>query len=108
MTTVTLNNWSKLADRLDRNWLRRAIAKELAGETRTIQIGRSRNVAGLGTNTPIKLVDGDSAPELRGQPCLGTMFRNGSFRKIIYTPSTLHVVVGRDWRPTNGQRHERG
>lgn len=89
----------KLGDRLDRKYLRWVIAQHLNGKTAYISIGRSSNRAGFSNSTPIKFVDGDAPPELRGKPCLATNFRRGRFSKTLYTPSTLHVVVGRDWEP---------
>jgi len=70
-----------------------------SGQTQSIQIGRSYNVASAGTGTPIEFVDGDSAPILKGQPFLKTTFRRGNFSKILYTPSTLFIEVGRNWSP---------
>ena len=74
-----------------------AIAAALKGQVRYIQIGRSRNFARFSNTTPIEVVDGDAAPELVGLPYLATTFRRGGFCKTMYTPSTLRVVVGRDW-----------
>lgn len=91
--------WIKLGDRLDRQAFRAAIAEHLRGQRRSIAIGRSRNSSGFSNCTPIEIINGDSPPELVGQPYLLTTFRRGSFSKTLYTPSTLHVVVGRDWRP---------
>jgi hypothetical protein len=86
-----------LGEKLDRKAFRDAIARHLGNQTRSISIGRSLNVAGFSNSTPIEVVDGDSPPELAGRPYLSTTFRRGSFTKNMYTPSTLHVVVGRDW-----------
>lgn len=91
--------WTKLGERLDKRAFRAVIAEHLRGQRRTISIGRSRNSAGFSNSTPIEFIDGDSPPELQGRPYLMTTFRNGPFRKTLYTPSTLRVVVGRDWRP---------
>lgn len=91
-------SWSILGEKLDKRAYRAAIAKALQGQTRSISIGRSRNIARFSNSTPIEVVDGDSPPELVGQPYLLTNFRRGSFRKTLYTPSTLRVVVGREWK----------
>ena len=90
--------YTELGEKLDRKAYRAAIARHLAGQRRSIQIGRSRNDAGFSSSTPIETIDGDAPPELVGQPYLLTTFRRGSFTKALYTPSTLRVVVGRDWR----------
>jgi hypothetical protein len=94
-------NWSKLGNKLDAKAFRKAIANVLDGQTRQIAIGRSCNSAGFSSSTPIEIIEGDASPKLVGQPCLSTTFRNGSFTKNMYTPSTLRVVVGRDWKPVN-------
>lgn len=91
--------WQALGERLDKRAFLAAIAEHLRGQRRVISIGRSRNSAGFSSSTPIEIADGDSPPELQGRPYLMTTFRNGPFRKTLYTPSTLRVVVGRDWRP---------
>ena len=76
---------------------RQAIRIALAGKSRSIQIGRSFNIAGFGTQTPVEVIDGDSPPVLDGQPYLKTQFRNGAFQKTLYTHSTLRARVGKDW-----------
>ena len=92
--------WTKLGERLDKRAYRAAIAEHLRGQRRAISIGMSRNSAGFSNSTPIEVVDWDSPPELQGRPYLMTSFKNGPhFRKTLYTPSTLKVIVGRDWRP---------
>lgn len=48
-------------------------------------------------STPIRLKDGCQPPVARGLGYWKTGFRNGNFQKILYTPSTLRVVVGLDW-----------
>lgn len=90
--------WKELGEKLDRKAWRAAIAAHLAGQTRGISIGRSSNRAGFSNSTPIEIVDGDQPPELVGRPYLMTQFSNGAFSKVLYTPSTLKVIVGRDWR----------
>jgi hypothetical protein len=92
-------SYAIVGETLDRRAYREAIAAHLQGQTRMIRIGRSSNVAGFSNSTPIEQVDGDHAPELVGQPYLSTTFRRGSFSRTLYTPSTLRVVVGRDWKP---------
>ena len=77
--------------------LKRAARRALMGQTRTIQIGRSSNTAGVMSSTEVQIIPGDDPPKLLGLPCLKTNFKNGSFQKTLYTPSTLRVVVGRDW-----------
>jgi hypothetical protein len=76
----------------------RKIRQQVAGQRRSISIGRSSNRAGAGTNTPIRIVDGDTPPMLVGQPYLKTQFSGkGGFSKTLYTPSTLAIEVGSDW-----------
>jgi hypothetical protein len=78
-----------------------AIRAAVAGERRSIQIGRSRNSSQAGTRTPIRVVAGGESPNLVGQPYLKTTFRNGSFQKTLYTPSTLAIEVGSGWIAAN-------
>jgi hypothetical protein len=66
-------------------------------QTKSIAIGMSRNVATVGTSTPIEIIEGDQPPTLEGRPYLKTQFRNGGFSKTLYTPSTLKVTVGKLW-----------
>ncbi len=76
------------------------IRNAVRGQRNYISIGRSRNSAGVGTQTPIRILpDSDSAPKLVGQPYLKTNFRRGGFSKTLYTPSTLAIEVGADWNP---------
>jgi len=80
--------------------LERAARRELTGQHRTIRIGNSSHTAFVRANTRVKIIPGsDAPPELKGQPYLKTGFRNGTFSKILYTPSTLHIRVGENWRP---------
>lgn len=78
---------------------RKQIASVLKGQSRSIQIGRSYNTASFGSNTPIIELEGNDAPKLCGHPYLKTEFKRKGFSKILYTPSTLHVIVGKDWKP---------
>lgn len=89
--------WKKLGESLDKKHWRKRIANTLRGQSASIAIGRSRNVAAFSNSTPIEIVDGNQPPELVGRPFLLTTFRRGSFSKTLYTPSTLRVIVGREW-----------
>jgi len=93
------NNWEELGEKLDVKRYREGLRNALFGQRHMIVIGRSRNTAGFANGTPIEVVDGADPPQLRGLPFLSTTFTIGSFTKTLYTPSTLHVVVGKDWRP---------
>ena len=76
----------------------KAIRSAVRGQTKTISKGWSSHTAGAGTGTPIRLVEGNQAPQLVGQPYLKTTFSNGrGFTKTLYTPSTLAIIVGADW-----------
>lgn len=93
-------SWTTLGAKLDVRYLRAAVAREVGNARQTISIGRSFNVAGFSSSTPIEVVDGSDPPKLEGSPYLKTNFRRGSFSKTLYTPSTLRCVVGRDWNPS--------
>lgn len=93
------NNWKAIGEKLDVKRYRNALRDALAGQRRTIAIGRSCNTAGFANGTPIEVIDGAEPPQLKGLPFLSTTFTSGSFTKNLYTPSTLRVVVGQDWRP---------
>lgn len=79
--------------------LERAARRALFGQRSTIQIGRNRNSAGVTNHTWVLIVEGDQPPTLEGRPYLSTNFVNGSFSKRLYTPSTLRIVVGANWKP---------
>jgi hypothetical protein len=89
--------WTKLGEKLDKKHWRKRISDALRGQSASIAIGRSQNVAAFSNSTPIEIVDGDRPPELVGRPFLLTTFRRGAFSKTLYTPSTLRVLVGREW-----------
>lgn len=82
----------------DESQLKRDARLFLRGQERSIQIGRSRNSAGVTHHTRVEIVEGDQKPVLAGSPHLKTQFHNGNFSKTLYTPSTLHIVVGREWK----------
>ena len=94
-------NWSTLGAKLDAKHFRSTIVNAVGNATRSISIGRSSNIASVGTGTPIEVIDGDKAPSLEGHPFLSTTFRRGSFTKNMYTPSTLRIEVGREWLKSN-------
>lgn len=59
--------------------------------------GRTDGPRRCSTSTPVIFTDGCARPSLQGLPYWKSHFRTGNFRKVLYTPSTLHVVVGKDW-----------
>lgn len=85
--------------------LKRMARNAVFGEARAIRIGRSSNVARVNHQTFVEITDDDSAPRVLGSPYLKTIFRNGSFTKTLYTPSTMRVRVGRDWNPYDNDNH---
>ena len=71
-----------------------------AGRGRTDRTGRAHSTI------PVEVVDGDCQPRLTGLPYWKTTVRNGpNFSRTLYTPSTLRVVVGRDWNPYDNDNH---
>lgn len=69
--------------------------------------GRTDRVRTASWTTPVVFVDGVQPPTLTGEGYWKTAFRGpGGFTKVLYTYSTLRIVVGRDWRPVS--RCERG
>ena len=89
--------WTKLGEQLDKKHWRKRIADALRGQSVFIAIGRSRNESAFSNSTRIEIVDGNQPPELVGKPFLATTFCRGAFSRTLYTPSTLCVIVGRDW-----------
>jgi len=77
--------------------VRRMIRAAAWGYYATIRIGRSRNEATVTWSTPISVVAGDQPPTLTGRPYLKTHYERGSFRRTLYTPSTLMIEVGEEW-----------
>lgn len=61
--------------------------------------GRTDRRTAVTASTPVVAIPGDSAPQVRGLPYWKTGFRNGSFHKTLYTPSTLRIEVGENWKP---------
>lgn len=63
--------------------------------------GRTDRPAAVTWQTPVKWIVGDAAPVVKGLPYWKTGFSNGrGFSKTLYTPSTLRIVVGIDWKHT--------
>jgi hypothetical protein len=60
-----------------------------------------RKLAGETYPYPVRVVDGDKAPELVGNAYWKTGFTRhypgGTFSRILYTPSTRRVEVGQQW-----------
>lgn len=67
--------------------------------------GRTDGPCGIYPSIPVHFLDGDQEPTLRGLPYWKTGFQNGSFHKVLYTPSTLRVEVGLNWNPYNNDNH---
>jgi hypothetical protein len=60
--------------------------------------GRTDRVGRVRSNTPVYLAENkDQPPILRGAPYWKTGFSNGSFHKVLYTPSSLRIEVGLNW-----------
>ena len=79
--------------------IKRRARQWLLGETTSIQLGRSCNTAAVTWSTHVDIIDdSEEEPELHGQPYLKTHFQNGAFSKTLYTPSTMHITVGREWK----------
>lgn len=77
---------------------RNKIKQSLKGQFVTIHKGRSSHSAGFSNSTPVDIVEGNEKPRFVGLPFLKTNFKSGNgFSKVLYTPSTLRVVVGSDW-----------
>ena len=78
---------------------RRAARRTLLGQSASIGHGYNSNMASVNWSTPVKTIpNSEQPPELRGRPYWKTGFRNGSFHKILYTPSTLRIAVGENWK----------
>lgn len=73
----------------------------LRKEVRMIRKGRKANYAGVTNSTPVRILEDDSPPNLIGHPYLKTNFRKRGFSKILYTKSTLEIVIGREWYKNN-------
>lgn len=67
---------------------------------KTIGIKRAvRKICGEHTNCPVTETEGKSAPKSAGSYYWKTNFvaHGGRFRKILYTPSSRRVEVGKEW-----------
>ena len=71
-----------------------------------------RQLAGARNNTPVKIIEGESPPELKGNPSHYTtktgriIYHPSAYSKtgwsnMIYHASTLRVEVGREWLKGN-------
>lgn len=58
-----------------------------------------RKLAGQSYPYPVRVVEGNQPPTLVGRPYWKTSFtaHHGRFHKILYTPSSRKIIVGRDW-----------
>lgn len=52
---------------------------------------------------PLVMVDGGDEPKLTGLPYWKTCFSRRGFSKTLYTPSSLRLLVGRDYMPDPAQ-----
>lgn len=79
---------------------KREVRRPVVGQLVCGGRGRTDHPRYVGWNVPVEEVEGAAAPEVKGLPYWKTNFTaaNG-FSKTLYTPSTLRVEVGRDWRP---------
>lgn len=94
----TTNNNTKMTTELDIS-LRRAARKAVLGTVVHYGRGRTDYPRRVNWSTPVVAIPGDSAPQVKGAGYWKTGFSNGTFRKVLYTPSTLRVEVGENWRP---------
>lgn len=80
---------------------RRAVRANFLG--RRIYAGRGRTdyARRITHSTPVVVVpESSAAPEVKGSGYWKTTFRNGpNFARTLYTPSTLRIEVGADWKP---------
>ncbi len=66
------------------------------------EVIRKREQLSTHDSVPVKLISGATAPRLRGSEYWKTAFSRSypsgkSFSKILYTPSTRRIEVGRVW-----------
>lgn len=94
-----MDNQNKDLERRARAFLRGKGAYVYAGRGRTDNKGR------IHASIPVWIEDGDHEPSLHGLPYWKTRFQRAGFSKVLYTPSTLRVEVGRDWNPYDDDNH---
>ena len=63
--------------------------------------GRTDGSAAVTWATPVVIIpDSIQPPTLEGLPYWKTHFSNGAgFSKTLYTPSTMRIEVGENWKP---------
>ena len=69
-----------------------------------ISRGRYAHNSATWRNARVDVVPGAADPQLCGEPYLKTSFVRGKFSKILYTPSTMCIEVGENWRPLDDTR----
>jgi hypothetical protein len=61
--------------------------------------GRTDSPTAVTWSTPVIIIAGsDQPPTLEGLPYWKTNFSNGSFSRTLYTPSTMRIEVGENWK----------
>jgi hypothetical protein len=61
--------------------------------------GRTDKPAAVTWSTPVVVVPSSAQPPtLKGLPYWKTTMRNGTFSRTLYTPSTMRIVVGENWK----------
>jgi len=61
--------------------------------------GRTDKPAAVTWSTPVVVIPSSAhPPTLKGLPYWKTTMRNGTFSRTLYTPSTMRIVVGENWK----------
>ena len=83
-----------------KNPLAKQARKFLAGRRFGGGRGRTDHPREITNATPVRITAGDAPPRVEGLPHWKTQFRSGhGFSKTFYTPSTMQIVVGENWKP---------
>lgn len=97
MQTITTTTEEKLLSE-SKLAIKREARLAVRGTVRCGNRGRTDFPRHTTMSTPVVFIDGNSAPQVKGLGYWKTTMRNGSFTKTLYTPSTLRIEVGFDWK----------
>ena len=95
---------SAMSDEEHEMWMKRIVRTHAEEKHGLIGGHRGRTDSGVSSlsSTPVNVEEGEHEPTAKGLGYWKTGFSNHGFHKMLYTPSTLRVSVGREWLRKQG------